>query len=72
MAYTASHQAQPTPLTGFIGRILLTVFNVLIRIAENHPRYKKMKRLSEMTDAELAEIGLRRDGIARHVLSGTL
>lgn len=72
MAYTTAHQVQSVPLTGIIRRVLSPVFNGLTKIAENNPRYKQIKKLSAMTDAELAEIGLRRDDIARHVFSDRL
>ena len=72
MAYTTAHQVQSAPLTGVVGRILSAIFNALTRIAENNPRYKKMKQLSAMSDEQLAEIGLRRDDIARHVYGDRL
>jgi len=72
MAYTTANQVQSAPLTGVVARILSAIFNGLIRIAEKDPHYRKIKKLSAMSDTELAEIGLRRDDIARHVFADRL
>ena len=41
--------------------------NALVWLAERNPRYREMMRLSNMTDAELARMGLKRDDIPARV-----
>jgi len=43
------------------------VLGFFVAVAEANPRMKAVQRLSEMSDEELAERGLKRDDIVRHV-----
>ena len=44
-------------------------WNLLISMAENNSRMRKLEQLTAMTDAELAKKGLKRDEIVRHVFA---
>ncbi|WP_176473852.1 hypothetical protein [Actibacterium ureilyticum] len=39
----------------------------LVRMAEQNPRLKRIQALQAKSDAELAELGLKRDDIVHHV-----
>ncbi|GHF34842.1 DUF1127 domain-containing protein [Seohaeicola zhoushanensis] len=54
-----------------VSRFFHGFFDLMVRIAENDPRFKKLSVLAAMTDEDLAKRGLRRDQIAREVLGGT-
>ena len=66
MAYTT----QGTQSFGFLSAVRQFFSNVgvaMIAAAENSPRMKKISALQSMTDAELAERGIRREDIVRIV-----
>lgn len=44
-----------------------SIYNALIRMGEARSRTDQMDTLNAKTDAELAEMGLRREDIARYV-----
>lgn len=67
MAYTATHSAARNDFGGIVARGLSTLFGGLVRIAENNPRMRQVAALSALTDAELADRGIKREDIARHV-----
>lgn len=70
MAYTATHN----PATSFVASVFQSIGETLTRMGQaafvargmeaRMHQYEKMRRMS---DAELAELGLQRDGIAAHV-----
>lgn len=49
-----------------------SVFNTLVMIAESDHRMKAVEKLTAMSDAELAERGLKRADIVRHVFRDSL
>jgi len=49
---------------------LTATFNFLIALAESNQRLRLATELNEMTDAQLAEKGLRREDIVHHVFKG--
>ncbi len=57
----AAHLGSDNP--GFFAKI----WGVLMAIAEANPELKKMEYLSSLSDAQLAQKGLKREDIARHV-----
>ena len=64
---TAAH----TSNTGSLSKRFSSVFERLVKFAENNPKYMagkaKVARLEALSDAELAAKGLTRDMIAYHV-----
>ncbi|GGB00298.1 DUF1127 domain-containing protein [Allosediminivita pacifica] len=50
-----------------IGNVFAHVGAVLTKMTESNHRVRQAKRLHEMSDAELAARGLKRDEIAHHV-----
>ena len=74
-----AHTAHTTPanvdhrsIAEHISAPFIAVYHALIRVGEADPRYNELVRLSAMTDAELAKLGLRRETLATHVLRGRL
>ncbi|MBJ3764260.1 DUF1127 domain-containing protein [Maribius pontilimi] len=41
----------------------------LVAMGENSSRYRRLERLTAMSDAELAERGVKREDIVRHVFA---
>ncbi|MDP3340218.1 hypothetical protein [Frigidibacter sp.] len=73
MAYTANHDAAFTTATGgrfsaFLARLGAS----FERYAERHSRADEIARFDAMSDAELAKIGVTRDGIVQHVFRDKL
>lgn len=64
---TTDIQYQQPSLAGRVGGLFQRAFNALVAVAEANPRLKAVNRLSEMSDAELAARGLKREDIVRHV-----
>lgn len=66
MAYTTANTAADRS-----GNPLMTAFaavgNWLISIAESSDRARRVEQLNSLTDAQLAELGLKRQDIVRHV-----
>ncbi len=65
MAFITANPTQaPEPL---VSRAFSTIFRGLVSIAESSNRMKSINRLQAMDDKQLADMGLRREDIARHV-----
>lgn len=52
--------------------VFARILDVLVMMAESNPRLRRLERLQAMSDAQLAERGLRREDIARHVFNDVL
>ena len=52
-------------------KVLAAPFNAIAKafifLAENNPRLKKLEALSNMSDEDLAKMGLKREDIVTHV-----
>ena len=59
---SSTHASEP-----FFSRAIDTFFRGLVSIAEGTSRMKAINALNAMDDAQLADMGLRREDIARHV-----
>jgi hypothetical protein len=66
MAYATTHTSG-IPLFGLIGRFFSAIGNGLVRIAEANSKVKQAEALNALTDAQLAERGMKRQDIARAV-----
>ncbi|MGB1235976.1 MAG: hypothetical protein ACPG5U_09595 [Planktomarina sp.] len=53
--------------TSIVSRVLGTVGNFFVSIADAQSRSAEFKALNELSDKELSEIGLGRHDIAQHV-----
>lgn len=51
----------------FFSRVLSAIGHMFVAIGESNPRLKRVEALQRLSDAELAEKGLRREDIVRHV-----
>lgn len=64
---------QTLPTAATQGNIVSRMFNAYLRwavaLAEGNARVRAVRTLSEMSDEALAERGLRREDIVRHVFS---
>ncbi|MEL0436850.1 hypothetical protein [Phycobacter sp. K97] len=74
MAYTTHHTASAAPASAIsVLKILAKPFvalgNGLVALGEANDRSRKVQSLMAMSDAELAERGLKRDQIVQHVFS---
>lgn len=58
-----------TPVFSGFGRWLL---NTLVLIAEANPRMREVERLNAKSDKQLAQLGLKREDIARYVMRDIL
>ncbi|ETX14006.1 hypothetical protein OCH239_05995 [Roseivivax halodurans JCM 10272] len=64
---------QTTTTTGAERRGIFTrIFDSLVAIAENNHRVRRVQHLSALSDAQLAQRGLKREDIARHVFRDVL
>lgn len=62
---TAAHGAHaPAP---FLTRMLSGIGHALVAMGEANPRLKRIDALQRMSDEQLAERGIRREDIVRHV-----
>jgi hypothetical protein len=68
MAFTATHNA-PSAHHSLIARSIATIGKYLLGYAEARSHYAEIERLRRLSDADLAKLGLSRDGIVRHVFS---
>ena len=61
---TASERHVAAP---FFTRLLTSIGNVIVAMGEANPRLRGIEALQRLSDAELAERGIRREDIVRHV-----
>ena len=69
MAHTATHPVAPprNPLA----RVAQAVWDFLVSIGEANSMVRQVNALQALSDAELAERGIKREDIARHVFSSS-
>ncbi len=67
MAYVSSNAPKPFALFESLGNAIWRLFQPLTLVAEANARIAKIEKLSSKSDAELAEMGLKREDIARVV-----
>lgn len=70
MAYTATHTDFSASHPVF-ARVLEALKNFGETYVETRSRRSKIEALEALSDAELAKLGLTRDGILRHVFADT-
>ncbi|KJZ19902.1 DUF1127 domain-containing protein [Loktanella sp. S4079] len=63
--FTDTVSAQPQP--GILSKIGATIASAFSRIIEAQDRSDEVRRLNDMSDAQLAELGIKRNEIVRHV-----
>lgn len=71
MAFIQNTTKIPT-LNGKIGGLFQGFFDFLVRLSESNIRVRELERFNAMSDAELAQRGMSRDDIVRHVFRGML
>ena len=69
MAYATTHHA---PVSGGIAQFFTGLMQRIVQIAENQPKMRQIARLCAMSDEELAQHGLKREDIARHVFGSQM
>jgi len=60
------------PIRRPLGAFFLGFFEALARASEANARVAEFERLQSKSDTELAELGLRREDLARHVFRHVL
>lgn len=71
MAYATQHTASASVFSA-VQHFFASIGNALVMVAEANPRMKKVHALQRMTDAELAERGIKREDIVRVVFQDVL
>ncbi|MDE4133159.1 hypothetical protein PXK00_08550 [Phaeobacter sp. QD34_3] len=74
MAYTTHHTAPAASASAvsvlkILAKPFVVIGNGLIAMGEANDRSRKVRTLMALSDAELAERGLKRDEIVQHVFS---
>jgi len=69
MAFAITNVTGSGHLRSFFARVPVAIGEAFIRYAEAQSRHGEIEALIRLSDAELAQRGLTRDGIARHVFS---
>ena len=71
MADATYHHApsEARNLRGNVAAFFAAIGRGLVRMGENSSRYRRLQALSALSDEALAERGLRRENIARHVFA---
>lgn len=69
MAHITLDTAPALPRNLF-SRALSAVGQFLVRSAENNPRVRQMQALSQLSDKQLADLGIKREDIPMHVFGG--
>lgn len=69
---TTTAPAAASGLFHVISDAFLAIGRALVTIPETNERVRRAEILMAMSDAELAERGLRREDIALHVFAGSL
>lgn len=74
MAYTTHHTASAAPASlvsvlKILAKPFVAIGNLLVAMGEANDRSRKVQDLMAMSDAELAERGIKRDQIVQHIFS---
>ena len=72
MAYFNDTQASHQSFFERLANVLRNIATSIDLAASSNARMRQMEQLSALSDAELAEKGLRREDIARHVFRDVL
>lgn len=67
MAYTAQNTQVAGPVIAAVQRVVGSVYDSLVMVMESNVRVRQVEALQAMSDVELAERGLKREDIVRHV-----
>ncbi len=70
--YSDTHAPAATGVLTRIGEFFAALGRAVFTARAAEARVHEMERLMAKSDAELAELGLRREDIARHVFRGIL
>ncbi|OWU68729.1 DUF1127 domain-containing protein [Marinibacterium profundimaris] len=71
MAYTSQHIA-PAGILSAVQHFFASIGNALVLAAEANPRMKRVQALQRLSDAQLAERGIKREDIVRVVFRDVL
>lgn len=69
MAYTTAHAPASESVLAPFGRFFKAIWAGLVTIGASHPKVRQVEALAALSDAELAELGLRRQDIVKHVFN---
>lgn len=71
MTHTAINPAQSVSVLTLLAAPFTAIGRGLIRLAETNSRAKEVRFLKSLSDAELANRGIMREDIVRHVYNDT-
>lgn len=69
--YATQTTAPAFDLAGFLRRSASAIGKAFVMISESNARMQAVQRLNDMSDAQLAERGLKREDIVHHVFRDT-
>ena len=69
MAHTTTHFPATVSIAGAVSRFFSALGNALVHIGENSQKMRQINALQALSDEELANRGLKREDIARYVMS---
>lgn len=69
MAHTSTHHDAHSSIFGTIQTVFSAIGKAMLMTAQSDSRMRQVEALNALSDAELAERGLRRDEIARYVFN---
>jgi uncharacterized protein YjiS (DUF1127 family) len=69
--YATQITAPAFDLAGILRRGASAIGRVMVAMSESNARMQAVQRLNEMSDAQLAERGLKREDIVHHVFRDT-
>jgi len=69
MAHITANAPAGASVQSAFGRFFSALGNGLVAMAENNSKMKQIRALEALSDADLAKRGIKREDIARHVLS---
>jgi len=70
MAHTTSHPNVSIPVLAYVSRFFTAIGAGLVRMGENNTQYRRARALHDLSDAQLAERGIKREEIGQVVFSG--
>ncbi|WP_299354832.1 DUF1127 domain-containing protein [uncultured Shimia sp.] len=67
MAHTAHHTNFADSALHILAAPFIAIGKGMVALAESSSRYKQIEQLNAMSDQELADLGLKREDVVRHI-----
>lgn len=69
MAHVSHYTPSAPAIAQLISKPFVAIGNFMVSMAEANTRSQKLQQLMDLSDAQLAERGLKRDNLVHHVFS---